>query len=93
MQMVIITAIIAAIVTTGGIIIGISSGIMVMIMPAMMMSGMLGAKLLLLQRANQTSPRKARCWRAAKSASSSASEARWVVLSFSTLTTRLANFR
>jgi len=76
MEMIMITAIIAAIVTTGEIIIGIRSGIMVMIMPAMMMSGMPGAKLPLLQRANQTSPRKARCWSEAKSASSWATEAR-----------------
>ena len=71
MEMIMITAIIAAIVTTGEIIIGIRSGIMVMIMPAMP-----GAKLPLLQRANQTSPRKARCWSEAKSASSWATEAR-----------------
>ena len=74
MKMILITAIAAAMVTTGGIIIGI----MAIIMPAMMMSGMPGATLLLLQRANQTSPRKARCWRAAKSASRGGHTVRYI---------------
>ena len=89
MEMITITAVIAAMVTTGGIIIDI----MAIIMPAMMMSGMQGAKLPLLQRVNQTLPRKARCCRAAKSASSSASEARWVALRFLTAVARRAKSR
>ena len=41
----------------------------------------------------QSSPRKARCWRVAKSASSSASDARCAVFSASTAVTRRANSR
>ena len=40
-----------------------------------------------------SSPRKARCWREAKSASSSASDARCAVFSSSTAVTRRANSR
>ena len=45
------------------------------------------------QRVHYSSPRKARCWSEAKSASSSASDARCAVFSFSTAPTRRANSR